>query len=385
MLSLSQRAVLWDRPPMRTRRLPVLLVLTLPGLLLGCPDKKPDLATPAPSAAASASASAAASTTASATPPAPTGSSTFVQYFRAGPAALYLDVTERTTLGEETRSKVEKLADQLDLDEDDSPLNDMKALHDDTVAGVRSGELDKAKLDARVAALVKTTEARLDKEAVTMNALFAALTPEERKAVVAEVQDRASAKPGDRARGGDAGAAPTVAAADAGAEAPAIRAKRRLEKLKRELDLDDTQLPRVQAVLEKLPPETDGRTDATRRTDDVAKAFLGATFDAKKLEAFGPAAAKARVPMDAEVAFLAPLVPLLKPEQRLALAGRLEGERLRVGAGRPSPRTKDWPFPFEIEAADTTSTLLSSKPIDKSQRGKPKLPPGTRAPANRDR
>jgi Spy/CpxP family protein refolding chaperone len=370
---------------MRTsRRLPIALLVTLPGLLLGCPEKKPDEAAPDASAAVSPSASASAVTSAapSATAPASTGSSTFVQYFRAGPAALYLDVTERTTISDETRATVEKLADQLDLDEDDAPLNEMKSLHDDAVVGIRAGELDTKKFDARVAALVKTTQARLDKEAVAMNALWAALTPEERKAVVAEVTDRANAKPGDRARGGDAG---VVAAVDAGLEAPAVRAKRRLEKLKRELDLDDAQLPKVQAALEKLPPETDGRAEASRRTDDLAKAFTGATFDAKKLEAFGPAAAKARVPMDTELAFLAPVVPLLKPEQRLVLAGRLEGERLRVGTGRPPPRTKDWPFPFELETADTTAAMLSSKPIDKSQRGKPRLPPGTRAPQNRDR
>ncbi len=350
----------------------------LPALIAGCDDKKSSGPAPVVSAAPSATVSAAPSSLADmgsaaasamgsgSTPPAPMS-----LHFRAGPAALFLDEAQGLELDEAHKAIVEKLADQLDADEDDAPRGEIKELHDDIVAAVRAGAVDDKKLTPRVVALQRSMQTRLDKEVVAMNALFTALTPENRKALGAAAQKKAREREQDFVR----------AAGDAGSEAITERAKGRPDRLKRELDLDAAQAAKLDPILAKLPPESDGRADARKRFDTLVAAFDSPKFDAKKLDAFGPPAAKARVPMDREVLFLAQLVSILTPEQREALAGRLEGERLRLGTGSPSGRIKDWPFPFEIEPGDVVSGLAGTKPRGKGPKRPPGMPSGAPAPS----
>lgn len=350
------------------KTLPLVLAL----LALACEDKKSASPTPPASASAvttapssfAALASAAPSTMPSA-PPVATATTPLALHFRAGPAALFLDSAQELELDAATRTKVEKLADQLDLDEDETPRQSIKELHDDIVAAVRAGEVDTKKLGLRVTALQAEVQKRLDKEGVAMGALYAALTPESRKTLGASVQKRAREREEDFAR----------TATDAGTASLNERSARLPERLKRELDLDAAQMEKLTPFLAKLPAEADGRDAARKRFDTLLAAFGTDKFDAKKLDAFGAPAAKARVPMDREVLFLAGLVPILTSEQREALGGRLEGERLRLGTGSPSARIKDWPFPFELEPGDIVSGI-AGKPRGKAPKGAPTAPKG---------
>jgi hypothetical protein len=362
---------------MNLRRLaPV--ALALPALLVYACDDKTSSA-PAPAATPSATAAppppsataSAAPTDAAVAPPVPTTDPTAALHFRAGPAALFLDSAQDLELDDAVRGKIEKLAEQLDTDEDETPRQDIKELHDDVVAAVRAGEVDAKKLGPRVTALQATMQKRLEKEVAAMNALYASLAPDSRKALGAGVQKRARDREEDFAR----------VAGDAGTETLNERGKRLPERLKRELDLDAGQMEKLPPILTKLPVE-DGREAARKRFDALLAAFNAATFEAKKLDAFGLAAAKARVPMDREVLFLSQLVPILKPEQREALAGRLDGERLRLGTGSPSARIRDWPYPFELEPGDIVSGLAGTKPKGKGPKGTPPPgpPPGTKPP-----
>jgi Spy/CpxP family protein refolding chaperone len=353
------------------RSLPALLVVPIV-LSVACDDKKSSAPPPAttasaaPPASATASASPAPSATPSATAALP-DKQPLVLHFRAGPAALFFDQAQELELDEAARAGIEKLSDQLDADEDDSPRLDTKGLHDDVVAAVRAGSVDAKALGARVTALQGEVQKRLDKEATAMNALWAALTPENRKTVAAGAQKRAKDREEDFARTGSG---------DAGTDSLNERSKHLQERLKRELDLDAAQTDKLTPILAKLPAEADAREAARKRFDGLVTAFGAATFDGKKLDAFGPAAAKARVPMDREVAFLAQLAPILTTEQREALAGRLEGERLRLGTGSPSARIKDWPFPFELEPGDIVSGIGGVKPRGKGPKGT--APPGSK-------
>ena len=281
--------------------------------------------------------------------------------FRAGPGAMIIDCAQILDLDDAKRAAIDKMSDQLDLDEDDSPSDELKSLHDDLVAGVRAGTVDATKLMPRVTALQKVMQGRLDKEAAQVNALFASLTPEQRKALIEGVQRWRRERDEDLAK----------QMPDGGAESPALRAKLLPERMKKELDLDAAQQAKMGPVLAKLPPEVDTRGEAKQRLDALLTAFDAATFDAKKLDAFGPAAAKARVPADREVQFLAAVVPLLKSEQRLALAGRLEGERLRAGTGVRGAELRDWPFPFEMEPGVIVSGPTATKPKGKPPKGVP--------------
>jgi hypothetical protein len=77
-----------------------------------------------------------------------------------------------------------------------------------------------------------------------------------------------------------------------------------------------------------------------KKMDALLTAFEKDGFDAKKVDVFD--AKKARAPMDQELKLLGQLVPVLKPEQREKLAGKVEkgpsphGKRGGMG-GRPPP------------------------------------------------
>lgn len=334
--------------------------------IVGCDDKKGGAPTAAPTATsiASVAPSSSAPEIPSAAPSAAASGSAapapVALHFRAGPAALFLDAAQGAELDDATRANVEKLADQLDEIEDDAPSTEMRAIHAEIVTGVREGTLDATKLTPRVAILQKTVQQRLEKEALSMNALYAALTPEARKGTVAEVQRLVREREDDGPKGGDAGAVPDPLTG---------RAKKLPDRLKKELALDPGQVEKLEPILAKLPPDADAHADAHKRLDNAVVAFTQPTFEAKRLDAFSLPAAKARVPLDREIAFLAQLLPILTPEQRAALSGRLEGEQLRVGTGAPPSRVKDWPFPFELQSGDDVSGLAGTVPRTKGGKG----------------
>jgi Spy/CpxP family protein refolding chaperone len=310
-----------------------------------------DKGSPAPAASApaasttSAAASASASAMASAAAPGDAGAPIRMH---AGPALMMVRVADGLELKDTQQATIDKLEAQLDVDDDTH--TDLDALHDDLIAGVKAGKIDTAKLDPRIAAIQKNIQARLDKEAGALNTLFSTLEPAQRKDVTRDVREKQK----DR----DA----RFAAMAADASKPDV-AKGRLERLTKELDLDAAQQTKVQAVLAGMPAPTDVHAERKKQLDALLTSFEGETFDAKKLDAFKPGAAKARIGVDKEAQFLSQLVPVLKPEQRDVLAARLDlgkqgGGRMRGNMGHV------WPFPFEEEPGSRAAW-------DTAARGKP--------------
>src|SRR5262249_36924138 len=125
--------------------------------------------------------------------------------------------------------------------------------------------------------------------------------------------------------------------------------KRRVERLTKALDLDGAQQTSVQAIVASMPQPTEIHEQWKKQWDALLAAFESETFDAKKLDAFKPAEAKARVGIDREVQLLAQLVPILRPEQRDVLAARLESGRQAGGPMMQGGPPHVWPFPFEEE------------------------------------
>lgn len=213
--------------------------------------------------------------------------------------------------------------------------SEMKASHDDLVAGVKSGKIDAAKMDAHLALMEKASKARQDREADALGKLHALLDPAQRAATVAAVkamEEKREARM--RARMADAGAAHD-GGADGGVRV--FNARTRLENMTKDLALEPDQAKKVQAMLPKDEPKTDLREEAKKRSDATLEAFQKDELDAKSLE-IDPK--KATQPMAETVKFLTQLVPILTPIQRDKLVVKVERGPMAEGR-RPFPRGGD--------------------------------------------
>jgi Spy/CpxP family protein refolding chaperone len=186
--------------------------------------------------------------------------------------------------------------------------------------------MDAAKLTPLQAALEKAIQARKDKDSAALNALYAALEPEQRKAVVAAVRSKRAEREAHMQEKGAEGDKP--AAADWN--------KKRLERMTKELDLDAGQQKKVEALLAKqehpAPATMDTmREEMKKRTDALLTAFEGSGFDATKMELWPTPEKKPGDAADKHVQYLSQLIPILKPEQREKLATRMENPPMARG------------------------------------------------------
>lgn len=191
-----------------------------------------------------------------------------------------------------------------------------KDFNDALIAGVKAGKIDAAKLKPLYAEIDKAVQARHTEEVQALNGLHAALDPAARKALVAAVQKRQSARKEHM-----------VKAAAKVKDWKAQFAKRRLERMNKELDLDAAQQKKVQDLFaqDQLPkPTKQQKAAANKRVDDLLTAFAKDKFDAKTLDLGELPAKNAHTMMAHRVAFLNKLLPILKPAQRDKYATALE-------------------------------------------------------------
>lgn len=291
-------------------------------------DKKE---TPAPAPTASASAAESAKPLASA--PAASASSApgegRMRGFHGGLAGMLFRGARDLSLKDDQKAKIDKLAEDLHPRTADggAARDEMRERHAELAAEIRAGKIDTAKLDAMTASVEKTVQAQKDNEAAALNGLHAALEPEQRKTLVETLKTRPARERRDADGGADAGAWREE------------RAKRRAAAMTHELDLDDAQQKKLEAILAKdVPPAPAGAkgppspADMKKQIDAALDAFDKDAFDAKKLPGFADAGKTARAFAGHEVQLFAQLVPILKPEQREKLAKRVEGGP--VGRGR---------------------------------------------------
>jgi hypothetical protein len=222
-------------------------------------------------------------------------------------------------------------AEKAKLDAIEGPLQSgdpsrsaLKDLQADVVAGIRAGALDMTKIQPDYAAIDKAMQARQAKEADALNALHAALDPTKRATLVAALRAKQAERDAQRAAhdDGDAGSA-------------ADWAKRRLERVTRQLALDDGQQKSVAALIAKgdaMTPATmrAKRDDAKKHIDALFTAFAADPFDATKLDLSLVSGKTPHDGVEKDTTFVSQLLPILTQDQRMKLAS----QRDRMGGRR---------------------------------------------------
>ncbi len=327
------------------------LVLLLPLSVLACHE---DSAGPGGAASATATVPASASapqpqasvaTAPSASASAAAATAAFGR--RAGLAGMMLrssmDLSGVTDAQKDTITKL-----GTSLDSDDGTRDAFKAFHADLVAGVKAGKVDTAKMQADEAAIDKIIAAGQAKQADALDGLHAALTADQRKALTAAVRARQAAR--------EEKMPPMPPPGDAGT--PDWQ-KRRVDRLTRELALDDGQQKQVTALVAKNAPASPGtwqtrRDEMKKKSEAILAAFEQDAFDAKKQDlSMGPPGGKPHEMFDKQVALVSGLLPILKQDQRDKLAASMDRPHGPEGfPGRPGhtegdvdPAAQDFDFP----------------------------------------
>jgi Spy/CpxP family protein refolding chaperone len=231
-----------------------------------------------------------------------------------GFTGLILRAGREAQLSPEQKTAVTDI--QQKLHDEEPPFTALTEFQTDLVAQIRDGKLDKEKLSADYAAIDKNLVARDEKQADAINALHGALDAPARSALATAARTRLNAMFRTRpelleAGVGEAGELPWV--------------KHRLNRVKVELGLDETQLPKVSTLLAKFgvgPAATESLKEQIRKhAEDMLTAFDKDEFDAHKLD-LSPTGGKSpmRASLDREVSLIGQLLPLLSPEQREKLA-----------------------------------------------------------------
>jgi hypothetical protein len=266
---------------------------------------------------------------------------------RRGLAGPMFAALEGLELDAEKKASLDKLEEGLGSAGPADP-EEQKALHAAMVEGVKAGKLETSKLEPHLAALDKSAAAHKDAEVKALDGLHKELDSAQRKALVEAVKKRQSereARWGGREKRDDK-------------DRDAERAKRRLERLARELGLDDDQKKKAEPILAKHdfaaagarggPPE-----EMKKRLDALLTAFEKDAFSAAKLD-FGADAKRHREAAKKRAEYLNALLGNIKPEQRDKLAATVEGGP-RGGRGRgrgprgPGPGRGFMPPPGALE------------------------------------
>jgi hypothetical protein len=310
---------------MRSAR-PVVLfapAVTLAALLAACThdDKSQAGASDAPSASAAGEPVASASGASGGAPSASASAASAVVDAgppilakRAGVAGLLLrSALELDGVTDAQKDAIAKLAAPLDSDD---VRDAYRSFRGDLVAGIKAGTIDKSKAQADDAAVDKAVAGQQQKQVDAINGLHAALDAATRKALTAAVRAKQAAHE-ER---------PPVTMPDAGA---ADWQKRRVDRLTRELALDDGQQKQVAAIVAKsevLTPQViqARRDDLKKRTDAMFTAFEQDTFDAKRFDLTMTPGKKPHESLDKQVSFYGGLLGVLKPEQSARLGARMD-------------------------------------------------------------
>jgi Spy/CpxP family protein refolding chaperone len=234
---------------------------------------------------------------------------------------MFRNARDLPGISDDQKTKLDTLQGPL---RGDDPGDAFKTFHDDLVSMVKAGKIDNTKISADQAAVDAATKAHVAREVVALNGLHDALTPDQRKALVAAMQAKQAereAREAQHAPPGDAG--------------PADFAARRLAQMTTELGLDAGQQAQLKALLAKSAP-----TAAQMKADQDAMkakaaafttAFAADTFDASKVFPLG--GMQQGDMMKQHVQMLTQLLPILHPDQQQKLAAAMERMTM-MGHGR---------------------------------------------------
>jgi Spy/CpxP family protein refolding chaperone len=235
-----------------------------------------------------------------------------------GPAAAVFGAARALELKDDVKEKVaaaEKLAagNQDDTAAQDATKEATKNLYTELSTETKAGKIDPAKITPLYAPIEAATKPRLDAEADGLNQLHAALDPEQRKSLVADLRKKDAAREEHLA----------AHTADGGSKVTNRSDPHHIERLSKEIDLDEEQKAKVGAfALKDDGKEAPAALKKKKSNELLLAAFEKDTFDAKKLDMF--AAKSLTEPLDEETKFMTKLIPLLKQEQRDKLAAKIE-------------------------------------------------------------
>ena len=307
------------RNHVRSTSLATTLLVTLALAAAGCEKKEDKTPSAAPSASAAPATSAATALTAdagaSAALDAGAGGTETAAKARPvrGTAGLFLTAAREAKPTDEQKTKLDAIA--KDLADEAPPKHGAEGqqAHEDLVAGIKAGKIDEAKMQTHYAAMEKTAQSRLSEETAALGKLHAALTPEQRKTVAADVKARLAKRDEHMKKRGEA----------EDKEREAGRVKKRVERMTKDLGLDADQAKKVEAVIAKHGNKDAGEGH-TKMLVAAADAFEKDTLDPKKLEAFTGGAKEAKARVQDDVKLYGELLAIVKPEQREKLAAQIE-------------------------------------------------------------
>ncbi|HRG98419.1 MAG TPA: hypothetical protein PLR99_19340 [Polyangiaceae bacterium] len=290
--------------PLRSRRVALLLVLAM----VACKDPPAATQDAAPPPAAASAAPEAAAPTEPTAPDAgaPEAGATLDAPPRpmirgAGHFSLLFAAARALEMKDDQKDKLDAVAKPfLGLPD---PKEGARAVQAELAREVKAGKMEPAKLDPLLASLEKGTKQRRDLEQSGLDALYAALDPGQRKAIVAAIRPRIAVHDAEKAPPPDPGADARV-----------------VERLAKTLALDDAQRKQAEAFFPKGMQEKAAadRDERRKQLEALLTAFEKPTFSARRLPA--PDAKRLRVPFQEQVKLLGQLVPILRPEQHARLA-----------------------------------------------------------------
>lgn len=240
-----------------------------------------------------------------------------------GPAGMLFAAAKGLTLEAAQQPKVEeatKAMKDVDPENQEDAKEAVKALRTELAAQVKAGKIETSKLTPSYDAIEKAAKADQEKDAEAVNALHAALTPEQRKAVAADLRAKQAVVDQKIAKT-DANTATADKAKGLAMFKPGENhnpAARELRWMTGDLGLDEKQQKEVDA----LGAKDDKVKESSKRFEDLAKEFEKDSFDAKKSDLFK--SKTMREPLEERTKTIEKLVKVLTPEQREKLAAKLE-------------------------------------------------------------
>ena len=235
----------------------------------------------------------------------------------SGAAGALFRAIQGLDLREDQKVSLDKIAAAMSPAEhagELDPRKEMKELHGVLVAGVKEGKIDRAKIDARLQSMDRATAARRQREMTALNDVHGMLEPAQRAAAAAKVRENESKrearmKAHDRPDRSDAGHLNMT--------------RLKFEHYGKDLKLDAEQEKKFQAILPKDDAPARPREDTKKESEAILAAFEKDGFDARRFEP-KESIDKRMAPFLETAAFFDKLLPILKPEQRTALAEMLE-------------------------------------------------------------
>lgn len=269
-----------------------------------------------------------------------------------GPVGMFLHAARGLELSDEQQTTVKNIAEGLRPDPKQFRESRV-ALDTALAAGVESGSIDDAALSDARSKAVAAAARRADEQAKALNALHAALTPEQRTQLATEIRDRAPGKDMKR-HGKHMGKrrGPPPAMDDAPAVGDATSNDSAPKQLRRGMrggpggmhgahargfggpmlsgiELDQAQVAQLRDTKPEQPSREDmkaKRAEMKQKLDELLTAFESDSFDATTFDFASGARKHAERHFDGHVARIRGLLGVLTPDQRATLA-----ENLRKG------------------------------------------------------